>query len=155
VGCRHAKPVEDLPQLDELTQQLQSKDKDDRYEAVRRLPRLVASNKEAVPLLITALSDKDEDVRWVATDGLAKSGTAAADAAPKLVELLRDSSATVRGGAARALSALGIAGASGVSALEMVAANDRDADVRSEAKRAVKSLRDVQKYQILKTKPSN
>jgi HEAT repeat protein len=154
-GCRHQKPVEDLPKLDELTQQMQSTDKGDRYEAVRRLPRLVATSTEAVPLLIAALADKDEDIRWVATDGLAKSGTASAAAAPKLIELLRDPSPTVRGGAATALSTLGVAGLSGVSTLEAVAASDRDADVRSEAKRAVTKLRQLQHYQLSKNKSSN
>jgi HEAT repeat protein len=154
-GCRHHKPVEDLPKLDDLMLQMKSKDKDERYEAVRRLPLLVATNKEAVALLIAALADKDEDVRWVATDGLAKSGAAAADAAPRLIELLRDPSPTVRGGAARALSTLGVAGVSGVAALETMAASDRDADARSEAKRAVTTLRQVQHFEISKNKPSN
>jgi HEAT repeat protein len=154
-GCRHQKPAEDLPKLDELSQQMKSKDKDERYEAIRRLPKLVATNKEAVALLIAALSDKDEDVRWVATDGLAKSGAAAGEAAPKLIELLRDPSPTVRGGAATALSTIGVAGVRGVAALENVAANDRNADVRSEANRAKIKLRQLQHYQLSKSKSSN
>jgi HEAT repeat protein len=154
-GCHHKKKVaEPLPSIDDLSQQMQSKDKDDRYEAVKQLGAFAPGNKEAVPLLITALSDKDADVRWVATKGLGLFGAAAAEATPRLTELLRDGSSTVRAGAARALSTMGTAGLAARPALS-VALNDPAAEVRDEAKRALKTLSQVQQFQSLKSKPSN
>jgi HEAT repeat protein len=153
-GCGHKQTAEVQPSLDALIQQMQSKDKDDRYEAVHRLQSLVPTSKDALPLLIAALSDKDGDVRWVATDGLAKSGTAAADATPKLIEVLRDPNPTVRAGAAHALSAMGLAGLNARPALT-AATNDPNPEVRSEAQRALRTLNNVQKYQSLKPNASN
>jgi HEAT repeat protein len=153
VGCHHKKAVEDLPVMDELAQQMRSNDKDMRYDAVKRLPRLGPTNKDAVPLLIAALADSSEDVRWVATDGLAKSGTAAAAATPKLIDALHDRYPLVRAGAAHALSSMGTAGLVARPALT-TALNDRDADVRDEAKRALATLQNVQKYQSLQSQSS-
>jgi HEAT repeat protein len=153
-GCHHKKAAEDLPSMDDVTRLMQSKDKDERYEAVRRLPRLVPANKEALPALISALSDKDPDVRWVATDGLAKIGAAASEAVPKLIEMLGDPDPTVRAGAAHALGTMGVAGLRSVSALEGLARTDPSPDVRSEALRASKALRTVQRYQNLKPQSS-
>jgi HEAT repeat protein len=154
-GCRHHKEeqLEPPPSISQMTENLRSNDKDDRYEAVRALPQLAAKDKEAMTLLISALSDKDPSVRWVATDGLAKCGAAAGDAVSKLAELLtHDPDATVRYGAAHALSTMQSAGLRALGKLQAAEQKDAEEDVRNEAKRAILTLRAVQKYQSTKPK---
>jgi HEAT repeat protein len=152
-GCRHhkAEQAEPPPTIGELTQKMRSKDNDERYEAVKSLQQS-PKDKEAVELLISALSDRDASVRWVATDGLAKCGAAAEEAIPKLTDRLQhDFDATVRAGAAHALGRVGIAGLRALGELQ-AAQNDPAQEVRNEAKKSVMTLRGVQKYQTLKPK---
>lgn len=154
-GCRHQKKeeVDPPPSIGELTENLKSNDKDDRYEAVRTLPELAAKDKGAMAMLIAGLSDKDPSVRYKAAEGLAKCGVAAADAVPKLADLLvRDPDATVRFGAAHALRTVGAAGLRALGELEAAAQKDADPDVRNEAKHSLMTLRAVQKYQSTKPK---
>ncbi len=151
-GCRHHKQeeVEAPPPVAELTGRMQSKDNDERYEAVKALQQS-PKYKETIELLISALSDKDASVRWVATDGLAKCGAAAEEAIPKLTDRLQhDSDPTVRAGAAHALGRVGIAGLRALGELQAAAQNDSAQEVRNEAKESVMTLRAVQKYQTLK-----
>ncbi len=146
-GCRHHKTddAEPRPTTAELSQTMQSTDKDDQYEAVKAISGLPVKDKAAIELLISALDDKDPDVRWKATEGLAKGGAAAEVAVPKLIERLHDRDATVRAGAAHALGTMKLAGLRRLSDLQAAALNDPSEDVRREADRSVLTLRFVQK----------
>ena len=105
--------------------------------------------------MIAALSDKDENVRWAATDGLSRFGAAAASAVPKLTELLRDPSAMVRAGAAHALGTMGTAALHTIGELSARAATDANQDVRSEAKWAIATIKQVKMYQDSNPAPAN
>jgi HEAT repeat protein len=86
-----------------LVRKLGSRDRKDRYEAVRELVSFDAEAKAAVPALAEAL--KDPSVQKEATEALGAIGPEAKEAVPALIEALKDLS--VRKEAAEALGAIG------------------------------------------------
>jgi HEAT repeat protein len=94
----------DSSNVEALAADLESDDKEVRYEAAKTLEDMGANAGDAVPELKEALQDPDDDVRYRAAKALSKVGSAASQAVPELGKALKDGNPDVRYYAAKALA---------------------------------------------------
>src|SRR5262245_36996614 len=74
-----------------LIQELQSRDKQARIEAIKEVRDLGVEAKAAVPALALLLKEQDGELRENAAEALGKIGVEAREAGPALTESLKDS----------------------------------------------------------------
>ena len=113
--------------LDLLASQLLDADPRHRLATVAVLGKLVAKQKDAVPLLLAALDDTSPFVRRKAVEGLGRLPSTSAEVVDKLAKALKDDSLLVR---RRAIWAIGESGPHGSSAIASLF--DSVADYRTE-----------------------
>lgn len=116
-----------------LIEALADSDSDVRFAATLELGRLGEKSTPAVPALIKALKDRDALVRGSAADALGRIGDK--EGVSPLIESLKDPAPEVRAAAVRALEKFQAKKA--VPALLGLAREDRDEEVRSQARRVV------------------
>ncbi len=122
-----------MDEVEELIEQLKSKDDEARANAAYRLGKI--TDKRAVPALSKALNDEDKYVRYNAARALGQIGDASA--VPPLIERLKDEDVNVRLYAPIALRKIG--DASAVPAL-IETLKDKDGGVRMNANRALEQI---------------
>lgn len=122
-----------IKSVEDLIQDLSSKEARVRGEAVAALGRLGPKAKEAIPELLRALADRDANVRLEATLTLAKIGTIAV---PNLRKALESQNAHLRMGAALALGHMGAEAKAAIPELK-TALKDEKESVRCHAAQAL------------------
>lgn len=141
----------DVPQL---VEDLHQSDPDSRYTAVKSLGGKGTEAKDAVPAMIAMLKDADPNVRMATAYALGKLGHAAASAVPALISALDDSNKNVRYAAVYSLPALGPDATAAWSALQKIAAHDKDPSVRKEATRSLAKIQIAYKYRRAADSPA-
>jgi HEAT repeat protein len=115
-----------------------------RWRAVEALSAIDRRSPGAEGAFVGALSDSDANVRAAAMTALSFRPRFTVGNFPKVIELLRDPSPGVRAQAAFALGQTGHWGGEAIPDLE-AAANDTNAMVSVNARRAIETIRDSQK----------
>jgi HEAT repeat protein len=120
---------------------LQSTNLDLKRDAAKKVAKMGAEAKEAIPTLIAAMSDSDPGVKEQVAAALDAMGPDAKDAAPVLVEFLQNKAYdSIRGRAAMALGDIGPSAAS-ISVPALIAVlDDPERGVASSAARALADI---------------
>lgn len=134
----HLIAQDEAADIEELIEQLESKDVDERRDAAYALAALGSDAEKAVPALIEAIGDRDPQVVAASLTALARIGPAAEEAIPKLVERMGRRGSQDR---YRAAFALGSIGPAAVPVLQEKL-SDRRSTTRADAAMALRWVGD-------------
>jgi HEAT repeat protein len=138
VGLLRLEAREAIPAL---TEALSDRHEEVRYRAAEALVEMKEGAAPAVPALIRCLEDPEWLVRYFAIEAIEGAGPAARAAVPSVLQRLSDEDESTRCAAVRCLQSIAGPSEEVLRALEDLAANDEDPDVRKLASHALEKIR--------------